>query len=279
MVITDLDGTLFQSDHRISERNYKTLVELGERDVVRVIATGRHLFSAHKVLPLIFPIDYLVFSTGAGIMAWPDQKLLWSASMNAQEATLAFAVLSHRSLDFMIHKPIPENHRFVFFPSGEANPDFEARCNLYRDFAVRGSSGVLHFRKACQFVAIEPHFRSESSFSMIREELSNLKVIRTTSPLDGKSCWIEVFSNQVSKALASQRIARSLNIGEQKIMAVGNDYNDLDLLRWAATSYTVGGAPLDLRRKFYTVTSGDDSDFSEAVALWQGGKPPAAGAD
>ena len=28
MVVTDLDGTLFQKDHRISERNYQTLLDL-----------------------------------------------------------------------------------------------------------------------------------------------------------------------------------------------------------------------------------------------------------
>jgi hydroxymethylpyrimidine pyrophosphatase-like HAD family hydrolase len=269
MVVTDLDGTLFQKDHRISRRNYQTLLELGARDIVRVIATGRSLYSAHKILSPGFPIDFLVFSSGAGIMAWSGQEILFSASMNGREVSLAFDALKRRSLDFMVHRPIPENHYFIYFSSGEPNPDFEARCRLYRDFAAPGSNGPPE--SACQLVAIEPHFRSTSCFSEIREELGHLTVVRTTSPLDGKSGWIEIFSGSVSKAQAAMRLVRRLGVREEAVMAIGNDYNDLDLLGWAARSFVVGGAPQELLNRFPAVRSEDESDFSEAVALWRNG--------
>ena len=269
MVVTDLDGTLFQKDRRISARNYRTLLDLGQRGVIRVIATGRHLFSARKVLSPDFPIDFLVFSSGAGILAWPEQKLLFSASMNREEVSLAFDSLARRSLDFMVHQPIPENHHFLFFPSGRPNPDFEARCRLYKDFAIPGGHQNPP-GEACQLVAIEPYFREASHYAEIREELDRLTVVRTTSPLDGRSRWIEIFSKEVSKARTSIRIARDLEIREEAVMAIGNDYNDLDLLRWAARSFVVADAPRELLDIFPVVNSGDESDFSEAVALWQG---------
>jgi hydroxymethylpyrimidine pyrophosphatase-like HAD family hydrolase len=267
MVITDLDGTLFQKDHRISKRNYQTLLELGASHIVRVVATGRSLYSAHRILSPGFPIDFLVFSSGAGIMAWSGQEILFSASMNGQEVSLAFDALKRRSLDFMVHRPIPENHHFLYFSSGEPNPDFEARCRLYRDFATPGGNGPPE--EACQLVAIEPYFRSTSRYSEIREELSRLSVVRTTSPLDGKSGWIEIFSGSVSKAQAAVRLARRLAIREEAVLAIGNDYNDLDLLGWAARSFVVAQAPQELLTRFPAVRSEDESDFSEAVALWR----------
>jgi Cof subfamily protein (haloacid dehalogenase superfamily) len=267
MVVTDLDGTLFQKDHRISRRNYQTLLELGARDIVRVIATGRSLYSAHKILSPGFPIDFLVFSSGAGIMDWGGQEILFSASMNGREVFLAFDALKRRRLDFMVHRPIPENHHFLYFSSGESNPDFEARCRLYQEFAAPGSNGPPE--AACQLVAIEPHFRPASYLSEIREELSLLTVVRTTSPLDGKSGWIEIFSGSVSKAQAAIRLARRLGIREEAVMAIGNDYNDLDLLGWAARSFVVGQAPQELLNLFPAVRSENESDFSEAVALWR----------
>jgi hypothetical protein len=270
MVVTDLDGTLFQKDHRISVRNYQTLLELGKRGIIRVIATGRHLYSAHKVLSPDFPIDFLIFSSGAGILAWPEQKLLFSASMNREEVSLAFATLSRRSLDFMVHRPVPENHHFLYFSFGQSNPDFEARCKLYQDFAAPGRPEQDPPGEACQLVAIEPYFHKIFHYSEIREKLDRLTVVRTTSPLDGRSRWIEIFSKEVSKALAAVRIARDFGIPVEAVMAVGNDYNDLDLLRWAARSFVVKDAPKDLLTLFPTVHSEDESDFSEAVSLWQG---------
>jgi hydroxymethylpyrimidine pyrophosphatase-like HAD family hydrolase len=119
-------------------------------------------------------------------------------------------------------------------------------------------------------VAIEPYFRSDSQYRAIREELDNLTVVRTTSPLDGRSRWIEIFSKEVSKARSSIRIARDLGIREESVMAIGNDYNDMDLLRWAARSFVVNDAPRELLDLFPAVSSNDDSDFSEAVRRWRG---------
>jgi hydroxymethylpyrimidine pyrophosphatase-like HAD family hydrolase len=276
MVVTDLDGTLFQKDHQISARNYRTLLDLGNGGTTRVIATGRNLFSARKVLALDFPIDFLVFSSGAGIMAWPQQQLLFNASMNEREVSLAFRSLSRRSLDFMVHRPIPENHYFHYFPSGRRNPDFESRCRVYEDFATPGIPRHLPLREACQLVAIEPQGQKVSHYPEIRGELRDLTVVRTTSPLDGRSLWIEIFSKDVSKAQASIRIADLLGIPEEAIMAIGNDYNDLDLLSWAARSFVVDDAPREL--VFTRVSSADESDFSEAVSLWRrercGVQPP-----
>ncbi|UCF97887.1 MAG: HAD family phosphatase [Spirochaetaceae bacterium] len=269
MVVTDLDGTLFQKDHRISRRNYQTLSDLGEQGVLRVIATGRNLFSAHKVLPNEFPIDFLIFSSGAGIMAWPRQQIVYSVSLEEEEVSLAFKTLRRRSLDFMVHRPIPDNHHFVFYSSGQPNPDFEARCALYRDFAAPGRNREVPPGKACQLVAIEPYHRPTSHYAEIRKELDRLTVVRTTSPLDRRSLWIEIFSKEVSKAKASIRIIRDQGIREDAVMAIGNDYNDLDLLRWAARSFVVSDAPGELAASFQSVQSGEESDFSEAVALWQ----------
>ena len=269
MVVTDLDGTLFQRDRRISARNYKTLLDLEEAGILRVIATGRSLFSARKVLPVNFPVDYLVFSSGAGIMGWPRQELVFSASMNQEQVATAFECLSRRSMDFMVHHPIPENHHFLFYASGRSNPDFEARCSLYREFATPGHRNGKPSGEACQLVAIEPHHLAVSRYPDIRDELDPLTVVRTTSPLDGRSRWIEIFSPQVSKARASIRISRQLGIAEEAVMAVGNDYNDLDLLQWAVRSFVVSDSPQELLARFPTARSADESDFSQAVAVWR----------
>jgi hydroxymethylpyrimidine pyrophosphatase-like HAD family hydrolase len=94
-------------------------------------------------------------------------------------------------------------------------------------------------------------------------------VIRTTSPLDGASRWIEIFPLSVSKARGAEWVVRRHGIRDQDVLAVGNDYNDLDLLDWAAASYLVKNAPQPLHDLFPTVPSNDASGFSEAVSRWQ----------
>jgi len=68
IVITDLDGTLLPSKGAFHPTDVATLQALAQTPILRLIATGRSLYSAYKAIPLNFPIDYLIFSSGAGIL-------------------------------------------------------------------------------------------------------------------------------------------------------------------------------------------------------------------
>jgi hydroxymethylpyrimidine pyrophosphatase-like HAD family hydrolase len=270
MVVTDLDGTLFQSNHRVSPRNLRTLEELGRDGVLRAIATGRNLYSARKALPEDFPVDYLLFSSGAGVMEWPGQRLLRAISMDPHQARRAFAVLAERGVDFMLHRPIPESHRFLYYKRGlRQNPDFEARLIVYAQFAVAGDIARLPDEPACQLVVVEPPEVQPSAYESLRAELSGFTVIRTTSPLDGCSRWIEIFPPQVSKSQAAAWLARERQVQPDGILAVGNDYNDLDLLQWASKACLVGGCSVELLGRFPLVSRGEEADFAEAVEDWR----------
>ena len=82
LVVTDLDGTLLDSASRLSDVNRRTLETLGRNGVVRAVATGRSLYSARLVMHEDFPVDYLAFSSGAGIVSWEDRRLLRSPAMD-----------------------------------------------------------------------------------------------------------------------------------------------------------------------------------------------------
>jgi hydroxymethylpyrimidine pyrophosphatase-like HAD family hydrolase len=272
MVVTDLDGTLFQGERRASPSNLRALEELGRDGVLRVIATGRNLYSARRVLPDGFPVDYLLFSSGAGVMEWRGQRLLRAVSMSGEQVERTFAVLADRGLDFMLHQPIPESHRYFYYRlSARENPDFEARMAIYAEFAVPGDIARPPGGPACQFVVVEPPETEPSAYQGLRAALSGLTVIRTTSPLDGRSRWIEVFSPQVSKSQAAAWLARERHIERDEVLAVGNDYNDLDLLEWAPRACLVGGSPPELGERFTVISGHAEADFAAAVDAWRKG--------
>lgn len=268
MVITDLDGSLLQSNHRISETDYKTLITLGEMKILRVIATGRNLYSANKVLANNFPIDYLIISSGAGIIDWKSKKMILSYDMKPDEVEIATKELINEKMDFMIHKPVPDNHYFTYFYTGKNNPDFFRRIELYKDFAYKTDYKFCNSCRASQLLAIEVNHSNSSKYELIKEKLYMLKIIKTTSPLDKQSLWIEIFPKTVSKALAGKWIAHKENINKKNIISIGNDYNDIDLLQWTDLSYVVDNAPEKLKEIYPFVSSNDNNGFTEAIELW-----------
>ncbi len=267
MVVTDLDGTLLHAGTPISRTDINTLIRLKNRNSIRVIATGRSLYSAYHAIEKSMPIDYLIFSSGAGIIEWKTGKILKTHSMKPQEVNATARFLLQKGLDFMIHDPIPDNHVFTYFQINGSNPDFNRRIEYYREFAVMGNTANPELnREACQIVAVEPCCVEESSYSMIARELRRIKVIRTTSPMDGRSTWLELFPKPVSKASAAEYLCSLHGIDQADVMALGNDYNDMDLLSWAGTSFVVSSAPDELLKNFPAIRGG----LSKAVDKWLG---------
>ncbi|HEY5809565.1 MAG TPA: HAD family hydrolase [Povalibacter sp.] len=254
MLVCDLDGTLIMRGEPFDLRDVQKLHALGAAGAVRVIATGRALATAKRVIPAEFPIDYLIFSTGAGILDWRSQELLVSHTMRPDEAELAVRIFLAHDLDFMIHAPIPDQHIFHFHRSGNPNPDFERRLARYAaDGRVFERSAARS--PASQLLAVAPGSDPTVLFERLWRQLPGLSLIRATSPLDDQSMWIEAFAPGVSKSQAAAWIARTRDIARENTWAIGNDYNDWDLLRWAGRATVVQNAPAVMRAEFTTVSS------------------------
>jgi len=266
IVISDLDGTLLLlPSAEISDSNISVFHDLGRAGICRVIATGRSLYSAQKVIPEDFPIDYLIFSSGAGVYDRSSNEIIRTIDLDADKVKHAAEVLISVDVDFSIQFTIPDNHKFIYYSTGRENPDFKRRLDLYRKFAKPMDTDKIDNIAACQLIAILPD--DPVLFENIKKRIKGLKVIRSTSPLDGRSIWMEVFSPLVSKAKSIEWLCTRNNINMDLSVGVGNDYNDLDMLTWTSDSYVVSNAPEELRQRFKVVENSDNKGFSRAMKI------------
>jgi Cof subfamily protein (haloacid dehalogenase superfamily) len=268
MIVTDLDGTLLNSSGRISETDLHTLEQLGENGYCRVIATGRSPFSLLKTLSKDLPIDYLVFSSGSGILDWKNDQLMLSYNLNKAQVKRAYDYLLELGLDFFILFPVPDNHKCKYIRLSNDNPDFNRRVELYSEYAEDLTGKPFEPFESCQLIAILHKKDKVDVYEDVKKYLNDMAVIRSTSPLDHSSLWLEVYSPEVSKSNGIKHLAGLLGIDKHNVMAVGNDYNDIDMLRWAGHGYAVRNAPDVMKDEFIPVASNNESGFSEAVKRW-----------
>lgn len=257
IIFSDLDGTLLTSKRRLSGTMDSCLRRLKELNVTRVIATGRSFYSFHQVIQPDFPADYLIFSSGAGIYDLKNQKLLHRRNHARQDIAHITAKLINHGLDFSIHIHVPDNHRFIYYQVTADNRDFTHRLELYRDHATpfAGMDSLPDF--SAQIIAVLPH--DVERFEYIASDFPNYQVTRTTSPLDGKSMWMEIYPEDVSKGSAAQWLCSHLQCDLSTSLGIGNDYNDIDLLECTRFSYVTANAPDDLKCR-YTATKSNDED-------------------
>ena len=262
MVITDFDGTLADSNRKITRKNLETLHNLGQAGIPRVVATGRNLHSFTTAAPPDLPIDYLVFSTGAGVLDWKNKKLLAKSQLEKDVVRHNTEMLIDENKDFMLHFPIPDNHKFLFHRFHSDNHDFETRLNYYGEFAQQLDR--VPDINATQLLAVL-HWDELSELERLSTLAERVKVIKTTSPITGTAIWMELFPEGISKAFGINWLCEKLGINHNYCVVVGNDYNDLDMLHFTEKSYVVEISPDDLKSEFNTVASVENSGFAEAV--------------
>ena len=155
----------------------------------------------------------------------------------------AIDVLEQMKLDFMVHDAVPDNHRFLWRRFGRANPDFDRRLSLYAGHHHMLEQESTPVCDAAQLLAIAPSGDPTSLHDELARYLPNLNIVRTTSPLDHCSVWYEIFPKTVGKSHAAQWVCDHFGLDAATALAVGNDFNDVDMLRWASVARVVANAP------------------------------------
>ncbi len=257
-IVSDLDKTLLNDEGVISPQNLESLKLLKKKKITTTIATGRS-FNSYKQVKNLF-VDYLIFSTGIGIFDFSQNKLIHKTSIDKFQIGKILFILKEYNLDFMIHSAVPNDHNF-FYQLGANNDDFIRRLNIKKKFATLLEKNTI-IEEAGRVVIITENYEFYQKLSFI---FNRLTVILATSPIDHKTLWIEILPLKTNKGESLKKLSKVINIPLENTFCIGNDYNDLDMLKVAKFSYLVENAPAELRSKFLKAPSNNDDGFTKAL--------------
>lgn len=268
LVATDLDGTFLKNDKSISPENLKMLCSLGEKGIVRVIATGRNLKKTMDVIPVETPFDFIVFSSGAGVFDHRNKQLLYHQNISRDIVRNLSDFLIDRDLNFHLFRPVPDNHQCWFHRGSVRCEEFENYFNYLQTVPEPLPEIKAIDTEACQFLVVFPNNlqRFLSLQQEIESRFSEVKVVRTSSPLETGYIWMEIFHQSVSKGNGVRFICDSMQIDHTDTLGIGNDFNDLDLLEFTNYSYIVDNGPEELKIRFRPTCSNEENAFAMAIS-------------
>lgn len=265
VIITDLDGTILPHKGAISAATLESFRLAGEKGCLRIIATGRNLYSAKQVLPPDFPIDYLIFSSGAGVLRWKDQKMIFTKQLTEKEAREIANQLWDYRINFTIQREIPDNHLFYYTDLYPVHEDYKRRLASYASFGTLIPSPEEIMGPVTQFVIILDGGQLRL-LEEIRRELLAYSVVRSTSPLDNQAIWLEIFASGINKGNALAWLLKKWNLSFEHCAGLGNDYNDIDFLNRCGKAYLVGNSPTNLHPHYKLVKKDQEEGFTEFVS-------------
>jgi Cof subfamily protein (haloacid dehalogenase superfamily) len=257
LVAIDMDGTLLPTQsqpsvsHRISPRNAKALRAAQDAGIVVAVATGRR---AAYTVPLL---------DGLGLRS--DTPLI--ASNGAVTCTLAGECIDRSHMEARIARGICGVLRnfgavvFTFDRPGRGDLVLEDLEQAHGRIAMwvetnRNSIEVVKPLELALADGNDPiQGMGAGSIDQMRRAEEALKAsewgtqcgfARTVYPARDLSI-LDLLPVGVSKGWALERLAARLGIDRKETMAIGDNWNDLQMLEWAGQGIVMANAALELR--------------------------------
>jgi len=261
LLAIDLDGTLLNSRSEISPTNRQALADVTAREVQVVLVTGRRSHSARKFLEQIPCPVTLISSNGA---------LITSSSGEVLHRNFLPLAIARRVLELS-----PE-----FRPYAAAIYDRAGRGQvLLQDNAV--PAGPLGWYLTQSPDCLEQVSNLESAlvtdpvqilFGGPPETIAPAETLLRSSPVGASVhlTWTKYLSRNVSlldvmnagctKGAALARWARQCGIGADQVMAIGDNFNDLEMLQFAGLPVVMGNRASGFGEAHWTLTLTNDQD-------------------
>ena len=261
LVAIDLDGTLLDSHSTISPANRQALVEVAQRGVQIAVVTGRRYQSARKVIAdLELPVT-LITSNGAMIRSAGGEILRRSllpceTARRVLEATDEYRIYAVVIFDaagrgqvMMQQGAAPEGPLGWYLTHSPEHllqiPDLVA--------CLTTDPIQLMFGGPPECVGpIEPFLRA--AFQPLDFHLTWTKYLaRNLSILD-------VMNSGCTKGYAVATWAERLGIPSTDVMAIGDNFNDLEMLQFSGRPVVMGNSTPGLAHDGWAVTLSNDED-------------------
>lgn len=260
LFVTDLDGSLLQSDHlTVSERNREALAELKRRNIPLCACTGRVLCVLPPAIQEI-GFDYAITSNGASCRDLRTGELIFTAHMPGKTAQYAWDMLESTGCltEWYVNGDIlMDRHNHSQWES-------RLKARWHRAYLGQGKGVVVEDIRKDFLLPGAPGLEKISIFDCppdIREKAID-PMLATGEFEISTSLGInfEITHISADKGQALESLCRHLGISVENAVAFGDAGNDTPLIATAGVSVAMGNAIDSLKALAKHVTLTNDED-------------------
>jgi Cof subfamily protein (haloacid dehalogenase superfamily) len=268
LIAIDIDGTLLDSHFQVSEQNLATLRMAHSMGVEILLATGRrHIFAVPVVQALDF--DAAIISSNGAITRNTDGTLFHRDPLPLSA-----------TLELIAHMTDFRRNLVVQLDSEEAGclllETLEELSSSIKRWLEKNASHlrfVQPIEQALDSDPIQAMFcgNIERMIAVQQHLLKNKPLLSRITALKTQYdqrdlCMLDILNKGCSKGAALKRWADHRGYQAAEVMAIGDNYNDIEMLEFAGHPYLMGNSPEDLRDRGWQLTMGND-DNGVAAAI------------
>ena len=232
LIATDIDGTLLNSDHIIPEENIRAIRDAQKKGIIVAIASGRYVENVYLLLQQYGLSCHIIGVNGAKITD-PDRNALISHFIDPAAVQAVYQKLIELQMDY-----------FIFgidsVCTARQTVKHHSELSYGKDIEKLGFHfyhGPEEAEKCCQNPVHKFFVCSNDRSDEVRAALQDIPGIELTrsSPRN-----VEINPAGVNKARGIEELAACFDIPLSQVMALGDEENDLPMLKAAGWGVAMG---------------------------------------
>ncbi len=261
LVAVDLDGTLLNSRTEISPANRQALVAAADKGVQFIVVTGRRFHSARPIVQQIpFPVT-LIASNGALIGSSSGEIIhrdflpraiareVLTVGREYRAHAVAIFDIPGRGQVVMQEGAVPEGPLSWYL---HKSPEFLALVPALEDVLTTDPVQLMFGGPPDHMGPLEPllgesHVGTSVHLTWTKYFTRNMSIL-------------DVMNRGCSKGRALKLWTERCGIHPSEVMAIGDNYNDLEMLQFSGRPVLMGNCTPGLGRDDWPVTLSNDQD-------------------
>ncbi|MBM7714420.1 Cof subfamily protein (haloacid dehalogenase superfamily) [Bacillus thermophilus] len=276
-IATDMDGTLLNANQEVSEANQEAIQEARARGIDFLVATGRSYHDMRYVLDHTNIVCPAILLNGAEIRD-ENGEVEYGVGLDEQTANTVASVLNRAGVYFELYTS--QGTYTTSFEKGiqavmdiyrTANPSLEVsslRNRVEKRFKKRAIQIVDNYNGifAAEDCVTYKFFGFSKDMGLLADLSKRLEVIKGITVTASGRHNIEITHRDAQKGSALKRYVEKRGISMEETMALGDNYNDLSMLRMVGHSVAMGNAEQEVKDACHYVTGLNTEDgVAEAI--------------
>ena len=258
-IALDLDGTLTNHDKVITPRTRQALLKAQEQGAIIILASGRPTYG---IVPVAECLE--LEKRGGYILSYNGGNIV-----NAKTAEKLFSQFLPDAVIPILYKYAKEkNHALLGYAGNEIITE------MPDDQYVKEESRInkMNIRKVDNLLdALEPHptklLMTGDPTDMIKAEEELVEILGEKMDIFRSApFFLELVPKGIDKAQSLLRLLSKINLTPADLMAFGDGYNDLSMLKLAGVGVAMANAAPEVRADAdYVTLSNEEDGVAEAL--------------
>ena len=248
LIATDLDGTLLNSSSEISSYNKKILQYLMDNGIEIILSTGRPFNSMKRYKDILSNNNYSIVFNGA-VIADNNGDFIYNKPIDKDTAISIINIYNkYKNNDIYLH--VYSGNQYIV-----SEEDFYFKRYIEKENitdTLIGLNNVKDFNFSKMLFIGERDILEE-----IQDTIKNSINVDTSF---SHTNFLEILANGINKGSALKWLIDKKDIKRENIIAFGDNYNDINMIKFAGIGVAVNNAEDEVKKNADYICLSNDED-------------------